>query len=225
MCIGITWASCKNADSESVGLWGWNLHFQQVSRWCQSCLSTYHTSNIEGLKENDGNIKHFQDESMIHSCLPPLDCWNYFSPCLKILPFSYSLSYLWIVLLKDLVPTKMKLQAGSLTDALWCSQPGQEEHQAAEQAHLALPACVHTKPSLLPWAEDTVGPRKGHWEGASVARTTGSLEYAVKISFESGSRKQDSAWSRAANLSVYSVVPSDFLQNINSKIDLLRIWR
>ena len=54
---------------------------------------------------------------------------------------------MWIVLLKDLVPTKMKLQAGSLTDALWCSKPGQEEHsphQATEQAHLALTSvCPH----------------------------------------------------------------------------------
>lgn len=49
-----------------------------------------------------------------------------------------------MVPLKDLVPTKIKLQARSLTDALWCSQPGQEEHQAAEQAHPALISmCPH----------------------------------------------------------------------------------
>ena len=68
---------------------------------------------------------------------------------------------MWIVLLKDLVPTKMKLQAGSLTEGR------RNTHHTRLQSKLTWPwpACVHTKPSLLPWAEDTMGPRKGHWEG------------------------------------------------------------
>lgn len=122
-----------------------------------------------------------------------------------------------------LIPTNMKLPAGSLTNALQCcSQPGQEEHspcpvpRGCRQAHQALTPHVST-PRLLLWAEDTTGLRKGHWERGSVARTTGSLEWAVKISFKRGSRKWDSAWTKAPNLRVYTVVPSDFLQNIDSK--------